>query len=341
MSRPFPPPQPPRATRRTWSHLEPRDRVPSEYELCTSKLLYHPRAGFEVEVPLARFHEQHQRRSPLVAEDWDRFTDPRQTTYSRYTELQSRREDFVDAIFERIEASGYDAALPPEARAFFAEAVAPLRYPIHGLQMLAASVGHLAPGGRIVIAAALQSADEMRRIQRIAYRLALLRRVEPGAGDDGRARWSTEAAWQPLRERIERQLLVFDWGEAFVALDLCLKPLFDTLVNVLFPDEARRRGDYLLGEVFASLDEDARWHREWSRALVEAAVAARGENREVLRGWIGRHARPAAIAVAALGGAHLGGHAGPRLASEYGAFLASLDLDLRDALQSVKEALDR
>ena len=63
----------------------------------------------------------------------------------------------------------------------------PLRYLYHGLQMLAAYVGQMAPSGRITIAAALQAADEMRRVQRIAYRMAMLRRLRPGFGDVGQA----------------------------------------------------------------------------------------------------------------------------------------------------------
>ena len=104
--------------------------------------------------------------------------------------------------------------------------LAPLRYPIHGLQMLAAYVGHMAPSGRIVVAAAFQSADEMRRVHRIAYRMRQLQNKRVAFGKDSKAEWQSEPMWQPLREMIERLLVTFDWAEAFTGVNLVLKPMF-------------------------------------------------------------------------------------------------------------------
>src|SRR5436190_135955 len=47
-----------------------------------------------------------------------------------------------------------------------------LRFPLHGLQMVAAYVGALAPSGRISVACALQAADQLRAIQRLCQWLA-------------------------------------------------------------------------------------------------------------------------------------------------------------------------
>jgi Methane/Phenol/Toluene Hydroxylase len=40
----------------------------------------------------------------------------------------------------------------------------PLRFPGHGLQMLAAYIGKMAPSSRITMAASFQAADEMRSV---------------------------------------------------------------------------------------------------------------------------------------------------------------------------------
>jgi hypothetical protein len=77
--------------------------------------------------------------------------------------------------------------------------VAPLRYPGHGLQMVAFYIGQMAPSGWIVITAALQAADEMRRVQRIAYRVRQLQQLHHGFATDSRARWQNDTMWQPLR----------------------------------------------------------------------------------------------------------------------------------------------
>ena len=58
---------------------------------------------------------------------------------------------------------------------------APLRYPVHGLQMLAAYVAQMAPASRVTNCAAFQSADELRRVQRLAYRTAQLGGRRPGS----------------------------------------------------------------------------------------------------------------------------------------------------------------
>jgi hypothetical protein len=49
---------------------------------------------------------------------------------------------------------------------------------------------------------------------------------------------------------------------------------------------AERRGDVLLGAIFASLHEDCAWHREVAQALSNHAIRARSENRAVLEGWV-------------------------------------------------------
>jgi toluene monooxygenase system protein E len=170
---------------KTYSHLASERRLPSEYELTTSRLLYYPERGFAVEVPLGGWYRQHQGGSPLRCSDWERFADPRQTTYASYVALQARQEAHVDGVLQSIERGGYDAALPAAALALLARAVAPLRFAYHGLQMAAAYVGQMAPAGRIAITALLQAADETRRLQRVAYRLGQLRAALPAYSDLG------------------------------------------------------------------------------------------------------------------------------------------------------------
>lgn len=284
--------------RKTFWHLEGRRRMPTEYELLTSKLLWYPeRGGFEVDVPLGAFYERWQRGSPLSCDDWERFADPRATTYASWVALEAKREAFVDALLEGIETSGYDAVLSAEARSLLAGPIAVLRYPVHALQMVAAYVGSMAPSGRIVVAALFQAGDEMRRVQRFAYRLALLRRTHAHAGDDARAAWERAPVWQPLRSALEDLLVTYDWGEALVALNACIKPALDCLFGPALGERAREAGDYVLDQLLGSLAEDERWHREWTAALLATAFdAAAGEgaparaaaNRAAIQAWIDR-----------------------------------------------------
>jgi len=279
------------AQQKTYWHLLQQRRMPTEYEIVTSKLLCYTGEGFtgkrfELDVPLLDWYKRFQQESPLTCTSWEKFRDPRETTYTKYTELQRDKEIFVDGILEEIEASGYDGHLSPGWLHVLSRVVAPLRYPGHGLQMVAAYIGQMAPGGRIVITATLQAGDEMRRVQRIAYRLRQLQHLYPDFATDGKARWQTDPLWQPLRLAIEKLLICYDWAESFVALNLVLKPLLDEVFMSYLSDLALREGDHLIGQVFYSLNEDCRWHREWSQALTRMVIEDNSQNIGTIQGWI-------------------------------------------------------
>jgi toluene monooxygenase system protein E len=284
-------------SQRTYWHLAQLGRRPNDYDIAATKLLYYQGRGFEVRTPVADWYRAYQTDGALACADWDTFRDPRETTYAKYTELQRTKEAFVDGVLAAADGTGGDA-LAPAWIATLAHILPPLRYPVHGLQMLASYVGTMAPGGRIAIACLFQAADEMRRTQRLAYRLRQLQHTAPAFGTDARAVWEGDPLWQPLREVIERLLVVRDWGEAFVGLCLALKPRVDGIVAQL-AELARRSGDHVLGNLLFSLDEDCRWHREWSRSLAEVAVAARPENRAPMERWLATWDPLAARAAAA------------------------------------------
>jgi toluene monooxygenase system protein E len=291
-----PPARPP--GRKTYTRLATGRRVPSEYEVVSSDLLYSYPDRFELgDDPVAAWHRAHREGSPLHCDDWEAFNDPRRTTYRGYTELQDRKETVVDGLLREIDESGYDGGLSGEWVAFLDRWYAPLRYPAHGLQMLAAYIAQLAPASRIANCAAFQAGDEVRRLQRNAYRtvqLASHRGVIDSAAH--RHRWETAAELQPLRELVERALVAYDWGESLVATNLVLKPHLDRLVNqVLAGALAAANGDPVLQSIHFSLDEDARWHREWTEAVLGVAIADTAADAAVISRWVDRW-RPLAVA---------------------------------------------
>lgn len=147
-------------TRKTYSHLEAARRIPTEYEIATSKLLYYTGRGFEVDVPLKEWFSRYQSHSPLVSSDWDAFVDPRQTTYTKYVGIQRAKEQYVETLFRSIEEGGFDRTLEGEWVEKLERYWSPFRFAGHGLQMIAGYVGSMAPSGRITIVCALQTADE-------------------------------------------------------------------------------------------------------------------------------------------------------------------------------------
>lgn len=311
---------------KTYSHLAEKKRMPSEYEVVTSRLLYYPGRGFEVETPLSAWYAEHQAGSAFVCSDWERFADPRETTYASYTSLEREREAFVDGLFAWIEATDHDRALAPCWLDVLSDVFAVLRYPFHGLSMAAAYVAQMAPSGRITTAALFQAADEVRRIQRIAYRIAMLREVRPRLGADSRERWEQASLFQPLRRAVERLLVTYDWGAAFAGLNLCLKPLVDELTMRQLAERGCQEGDHALSALTSSLHADCLWHRAWTCALVRTAIDDTPSNRDVLRSWVAE-AYPRALEAVRAFEPVVGAEACAAAVTAHQAFLAEVGLE--------------
>lgn len=286
--------------RRTYWHLEGRGRLPSEYEIASSRLLYHPERGFAVKTEIGEFYARHASGSLLKAKDWDRFHDPRETTYTRYTKIQREKELFVDGLFRSIEHGEHDRKLAPRWLRVLERTLPVLLYPGHALQMISAYVGHMLPSSRVLIASLFQAADEMRRVQRLAYRVRMLEKIHPNFGREGKAYWLAEPDLQPLRKVMETLLVTYDPGEAFVATNLVLKPLFDRFVTTILASRAVHEGDALFAEVLRSLGEDNLWHREWAAALTRVLLEDFPENAGVIRATVRRFQPEARLAVLGL-----------------------------------------
>jgi toluene monooxygenase system protein E len=277
--------------RKTYTRLATGRRVPTEYELVSSELHYNYPRRFELTAanPVVAWYYRYREGSALQARDWERFSDPRRTTYRGYTQLQDSREDVVDGLLREIDDTAYDRELGEEWVRFLDRWYFPLRFPVHGLQMLASYVAQMAPASRITNCAGFQAADELRRLQRIAYRTVQLGGLpsETGAASRHRAAWEDSAAFQPLRELLERALVAYDWGEAFTVTNLVIKPRIDRLVNQeLAGTLAAANGDPLLASIHFSLDEDARWHRAWAAALLRHVIDDTPASADVVSSWI-------------------------------------------------------
>ena len=107
----------------------------------------------------------------------------------------------------------------------------------------------------------------------------------------------------PCAKLIERALITYDWGEALVVTNVVIKPHFDRLVNAeLAGHLAATNDDPILRHIHFSLDEDARWHREWSGRLIQLAIADTPENADVISSWIDTWRPLASEATTALAG---------------------------------------
>ena len=91
---------------------------------------------------------------------------------------------------------------------------------------------------------------------------------------------------------------MYDWGEAFAALDLVIKPTIDSLLSDSLAALAAENGDELLSLLLAEFHRDADRSKDWTAELVRYAVANNPENAAVLTEWVAAWT-PAADALAA------------------------------------------
>ncbi len=232
-----------------------------------------------------------------------RLNEPPTFEDTSYVALQHEREVYLDLLIDEHEARDSVSALDPGWVATLRALFVPLRFPLHVLQMVSLYVGQMAPSSYITNAAYFQAADEMRRVQRIAYWTKVLANAhgeDLAATETARRPWEDDPAWQPLRKVLEELLVAYDWGEAFAALNLAVKPAVDAAVNWQFAELARQNGDEFLALLFTEFRGDSRRSQEWSQALVSYAAERRPETREVLAGWLDKWRDPAQQAVASL-----------------------------------------
>jgi toluene monooxygenase system protein E len=118
-----------------------------------------------------------------------------------------------------------------------------------------------------------------------------------------RATWERQPFFQPLRRLIEQALVQFDWGEAFVVLNVVIKPRLDRWINREFAGNlGELNGDPILRSIHFSFDQDSQWHRDWTRALLHLAIADDPDNGDLVRRWVAKWQPLADEAVEALVG---------------------------------------
>jgi len=289
---------------KTWSRLGDVKRRPSVYEVTAAQFAYHFRrepAPFEMgpEAPINQWYLKFREGSIFNVDDWEGYRDPAKLTYSEYVMLQHDRETYLDGLIDHHEAADSVEGLSKEWVSTLTSAVVPLRFPLHILQMTALYVAQMAPTAFIINASNFQAADEMRRVQRLAYLTKWLGNAHDASiasTEAARMAWEKGEAWQPMRKALEELLAVYDWGEAFAALDLVIKPAMDSILGDSLAALAAENGDELLALMLAEFHRDAQRSKDWTAELVRYAVANNPGTAEILSTWVAAWA-PAAEAM--------------------------------------------
>lgn len=315
----------------TWSAFGNLGRRPSEYEIVTHKMnhtLRDPPLELGPDSHGNLWLVRHRDHIKLRVQDWNAFRDPDQLTYRKYVTCQDKSETYLDAIIQEFARIGRAESAPE----FLQACLAPSRYLAHGLQMMSAYLQQLAPSTYVGNCAAFQTGDQLRRVQRVAYRTKQLDRRYPERlfGKVERIAWEQRPEWQGLRKGIERLLVTFDWDDVFVGLNLVVKPVADELTLRQFATVARHLNAELDALVADNLFLDAERSRRWTAALTRFAIADDGANREHLRALVAKW-RPLADEIV---------EAGSRLLGSFSPGLCSADRIAAAAADAWRSFLD-
>jgi toluene monooxygenase system protein E len=279
---------------KTWSHLSGRRRKPSEYEIVSTRLHYHDRdsnAPYEQD-PNTFMNEWYKKNtygSALKHSDWNAFRDPDEIVYRTYNMMQDGQETYVYGLLEQFSKREHDKNLASGWLGTLGLRYTPTRYLFHTLQMASAYFAQVAPASTITICGFFQMADSLRWLTHTAYRTKELQVAHPEKGFTEKERqfWEGESIWQGYRELMEKVLITWDWGEAFVALNLVAKPAIEEGILRNLSNSARHNGDELLAMLCDAQMIDAMRHRRWSEALVKMALEEQS-NHAVIQGWINK-----------------------------------------------------
>jgi hypothetical protein len=276
---------------KTWSAFGNLGRRPTEYEILTHNLNHTTgpvplEMGPEVHGNI--WLRKHRDSMKLTVPDWDAFRDPDAVTYGSYVAGQDDQETYVEGLLEQFDRDGYEQSLRPPALDLLAAALTPSRYLAHALQMLSAYLQQLAVSSYVGNCAAFQTADQLRRVQLIAYRTTQLRLTheDRAFGTGERHLWETDPNWQPIRRAVELALVEYDWDRAFVMTNLVVKPVTDLLLLEQLSRQATAVGAQLDALVLENLWRDSQRSQRWTSALVAFLADADAGNRGVLQGYL-------------------------------------------------------
>jgi toluene monooxygenase system protein E len=279
---------------KTWTHLQKARKRPNEYAIVSTNLHFSTDVAecpweLDQDLPVNAWFRKNREGSPLQHSDWDAFRDPDELVYRTYNILQDGQENYVCGLLEDFAEREHDAGLEREWLATLSLLYTPSRYLLHALQMASAYLVQMAPASTISNCAIFQAGDCLRWLSHTAYRTRELANACPelGFADAERRHWEEEPAWQGFRELVERALVVYDWGEAFVVLNLVLKPAVDEALFRELGRSARVYRDDLLSLMCESALRDSDRQRRWTGALVEFALQET-DNRQVILDWLER-----------------------------------------------------
>jgi len=224
---------------------------------------------------------------------WHEFRDPNEEwelTLYRYN------SNVVRQVNQNIEAARQAKAFEqwnPNWVRFVEHNVGAWMHVDHGLGLyLFANANRRAPTNMHNNAISVNSMHRIRAAQDLAlYNLTLTEEVPGFDGAAHLAAWSSDPAWQGVRETAERLTAVDDWCEAVFAANVVFEPLLGELFRSrLVQHAAPRNGDFVTPTIIGAAEYDyAERDLRYTTAMFELLTHDRefaDHNKTILQQWL-------------------------------------------------------
>jgi phenol hydroxylase P1 protein len=281
--------------RKTWTWLSGRKRPPGEYEeLSTGTQWYAPP---HVRTQIGSWSPE----STVLRADWAAFRDPSGQYYRSYVTSQDVVERQLDNVLAVAADADFIPMISPAWRDSLTCLVGGMAFAQWGVAMAHQHVQRFSLSSTLAQSAQLQVMDKLRNAARNLQWHDLL---DPRAPESElREVWTEAAELQPLRRYVEEFLVVQDWGQIVITVNLALLGLLEPFLRELYVQGGRANGDFVTAALGTHVAKDAQRHVAWTDAFVKF-TAAEEANVTSMSDWLDHDVPRAVAAVDAIVAAH-------------------------------------
>lgn len=277
--------------RRTWVWLSGRKRPPSDYEEVSTGVQWYSDPASRTETGSWRMD------NTVIKADWDAFRDPSSVYYRTYVVGQDSLERQLDSVIATARDAGYISAIDPAWKVTLTSMMGAMSFAEWGVAMAHQHVQRFALSPTVAGCAQFQVMDKMRNAER---NLEWFNLVHPGAEDGTlHAIWMDAPEMQPLRRYTEKALIVEDWAEVIVAVNLALLGVLEPFLREVYIRGGRSSGDFVTSAMGATFAKDATRQVAWTDAFIRYC-ALEGANATPISEWLDNYLPTAVSAMDAL-----------------------------------------
>lgn len=277
--------------RRTWVWLSGRKRPPSDYEEVSTGVQWYSEPSSRTETGGWRMD------STVIKADWGAFRDPSSVYYRTYVAAQDSAERQLDSVIATARDADYLSGIDPAWKDTLTTLMGAISFAEWGVAMAHQHVQRFALSPTVAGCSQFQVMDKLRNAERNLEWYELVHpTAEVGALHNV---WMNAPEVQPLRRYIEEALVVQDWAEVIVAVNLALLGVLQPFLREMYVRGGRASGDFVASAMGATFARDAGRQVAWTDAFVNYC-AVEEVNATPLSDWLDNYLPAAAAAVDAL-----------------------------------------